>query len=64
MSAAPHHPSPVRERTVLRCLVFRVRSQGSCGYGMLDKTEWPYWSVAALSTKSPFYLAGPLRGCG
>lgn len=38
--------------------------QGSCGYGVLDKTEWPYWSVAGISVKSPFYIAGPLHACG
>lgn len=38
--------------------------QGSCGYGMMDKTKYPYWSVAALSKTNPFYVAGPLGGCG
>lgn len=38
--------------------------QGSCGYGVLDKTEWPYWSVAGISVKSPFYIAGPVHACG
>ena len=38
--------------------------QGSCGYGVLDKTKYPYWSVGALSTQNVFYLQGPVRGCG
>ena len=38
--------------------------QGSCGYGVLDKTKYPYWSVGALSTQNIYYLQGPVRGCG
>lgn len=38
--------------------------QGSCGYGVLDKSKYPYWSVAALSTSNSFYKAGPVGGCG
>ena len=38
--------------------------KGSCGFGMLDKGAWPYWSVAALSTENSFFKAGPLNGCG
>jgi hypothetical protein len=38
--------------------------QGACGYGMLDKEKYPYWSVAALSTSSEFYKKGPVQGCG
>ncbi len=38
--------------------------QGSCGYGDLSKTAYPFWSVAALSTQNQFYLAGPANGCG
>ena len=41
-----------------------VRVQGSCGYGDLEKKAYPYWSVAALSTKNRFYTAGPANGCG
>ncbi|CAL8462621.1 g2154 [Coccomyxa elongata] len=37
---------------------------GSCGYGKLDKTKYPYWSVGALSTSSTFYISGPVQGCG
>jgi len=38
--------------------------QGSCGYGVMDKTKYPYWSVAALSPSNPSYIAGPIAGCG
>ena len=38
--------------------------QGSCGYGILDKSKWPYWSVGALSTSNIYYGQGPVRGCG
>lgn len=38
--------------------------QGSCGYGVMDKTKYPYWSVAALSQSNPFYVAGPTGACG
>ncbi len=31
---------------------------------MLDKGNWPYWSVAALSTSNSFAVAGPVQGCG
>ncbi|BDA46491.1 probable Expansin-A7 at N-terminal half [Coccomyxa sp. Obi] len=39
-------------------------SIGSCGYGKLDKTKYPYWSVGALSTSSTYYTSGPVQGCG
>ncbi|KAK9819790.1 hypothetical protein WJX72_002423 [[Myrmecia] bisecta] len=38
--------------------------EGSCGYGMLDKSQFPYWSVAALPPNNRFFTAGPLNGCG
>eukprot|EP00884_Botryococcus_braunii_P022964 jgi/Botrbrau1/9351/Bobra.354_2s0009.1 len=38
--------------------------EGSCGYGVLDKEQYPFWSVAALAHSSPFYMAGPVQGCG
>ena len=41
-----------------------IHVQGSCGYGLLDKSKWPYWSVGALSTSNIFYGQGPVRGCG
>jgi len=37
---------------------------GSCGYGLLSTTVYPYWSVGALSTSNSFSLAGPSTGCG
>ncbi|KAK9850628.1 hypothetical protein WJX84_001010 [Apatococcus fuscideae] len=37
---------------------------GACGYGLLDKGQWPYWSVGALSSSNMFYSAGPINGCG
>ncbi|DBA91943.1 TPA: expansin [Trebouxia sp. C0005] len=30
----------------------------------MDKTQYPYWSVAALSPSNPFYIAGPIAACG
>ncbi|KAK9867754.1 hypothetical protein WJX84_004352 [Apatococcus fuscideae] len=39
-------------------------SIGACGYGLLDKSQWPYWSVGALSPSNMFYSAGPINGCG
>ena len=41
-----------------------VDLQGSCGYGDLSKSNYPFWSVAALSTQNRFYKAGPINGCG
>jgi len=38
--------------------------QGSCGYGLLNQDQWPYWTVGALSTSNSFFEAGPLQGCG
>ena len=38
--------------------------QGSCGYGLMDKSKYPYWSVGALSTSSSYYSDGPVQGCG
>ena len=38
--------------------------QGSCGYGLLSQTVYPFWSVGALSTSNSFSLAGPSTGCG
>ena len=35
-----------------------------CRYGNLDKGQWPYWSVGALSQSNVFYSAGPINGCG
>lgn len=38
-------------------------SVGSCGYGLLDKGEWPYWSVGALAVANSAF-GGPTFGCG
>lgn len=43
---------------------WRKGAQGSCGYGMLDKSKYPFWSVGALSTSNMYYTAGPVQGCG
>jgi hypothetical protein len=53
---APRRPSKCARRGRGR--------QGSCGYGMLNKGVWPYWSVAALSSGNSFSVAGPVQGCG
>lgn len=37
---------------------------GSCGYGSIPTTTWPYRSIAALPTTGQGYLAGPAQGCG
>ena len=37
---------------------------GSCGYGLMDKTAYPYWSVVGISTSSRFYTGLPGQGCG
>lgn len=39
-------------------------SVGSCGYGLLDRSSWPFWSVGALSTSNVFYDSLPVSGCG
>lgn len=44
--------------------ITRIGAQGSCGYGLLDKAKYPFWSVAALSTANSYFLDGPLQGCG
>lgn len=54
---------------VIFCCLNQVLSvclylQGSCGYGKLDKSKYPYWSVGALSTSNHFYQEGPVKGCG
>lgn len=45
-------------------LIAALCFQGGCGYGVLDKKVYPYWSVAALSTSNKYYKAGPDNGCG
>lgn len=38
--------------------------QGACGYGLLDKNSYPFWSVAAFSLTNSFSQAGPAKACG
>ncbi len=38
--------------------------QGACGYGYLQKDQWPYWSVGALTPNNSFAQAGPAHACG
>eukprot|EP00891_Asterochloris_glomerata_P004481 jgi/Astpho2/4481/fgenesh1_pg.00067_%23_63_t len=38
--------------------------KGSCGYGIMDKTAYPYWSVVGISTSSRFYTGLSGQGCG
>ncbi|GAB4819909.1 hypothetical protein N2152v2_006955 [Parachlorella kessleri] len=38
--------------------------EGACGYGVIPKDKYPYFSVAALSPNNSFYKNGPLNGCG
>ncbi|KAL4434037.1 hypothetical protein ABPG75_000478 [Micractinium tetrahymenae] len=40
---------------------------GSCGYGELSQSEWPYWSAVAVSSSFPLAAnttRHPLLGCG
>ena len=37
--------------------------EGSCGYGMLDRGEWPFWAVAGLSVRVPDH-GRTVEGCG
>lgn len=34
-----------------------------CRYGLLDKNQWPNWSVGALANSNAAY-GGPTHGCG
>ncbi|CAL8464429.1 g3964 [Coccomyxa elongata] len=38
--------------------------EGACGYGLLDKNKYPFWSVAAFSLSNSFSMAGPAKACG
>lgn len=38
--------------------------QGACGYGYLNRNQWPYWSVAALTPTNTFAKQGPAKACG
>lgn len=44
-------------------MLHAVILQGSCGYGLLDQSQWPYWSVGALAGGSSF-SSGVGKGCG
>ncbi|KAL4440265.1 hypothetical protein ABPG75_003266 [Micractinium tetrahymenae] len=37
---------------------------GSCGYGVIPKEQYPYFSTAALSPQNPYFTADDLHGCG
>jgi len=37
---------------------------GSCGYGDIPTTTWPFLSIAALPTTGQGYIQGPVQGCG
>lgn len=41
-----------------------MHAQGSCGYGVLNKNSYPFWSVGALSLSNQFSVAGPAKACG
>lgn len=38
--------------------------QGSCGYGVLNKNDYPYWSVVGISVNNPAFQSGPVKACG
>lgn len=37
---------------------------GSCGYGAISQSSYPYWSIGALATSNLFFQEGPVEGCG
>lgn len=37
---------------------------GSCGYGVIPVSTYPYLSIGALATESEAYKNGPVEGCG
>lgn len=37
---------------------------GSCGYGALDRSEWPNWMAAAIGPSNPLTSGGNPGGCG
>ena len=47
-----------------QCVTIGSILQGACGYGMLDKNSYPFWSVAAFSLTNSFSVAGPAKACG
>lgn len=39
--------------------------EGACGYGLLDRSQWPYWRAVGLGASNPIASEGsPLDGCG
>ena len=38
--------------------------EGSCGYGVIDKTIFPYFSTAAFGPENQYFKAGPVNACG
>ena len=55
--AAPLRPTPPRPAPP-------YRPQGSCGYGLIPKDKWPYFSVAALSNNNSYFQEVPGHACG
>jgi hypothetical protein len=39
-------------------------SVGSCGFGFLARTQYPFWAVAALSTSNHYFINEPQQACG
>ena len=37
---------------------------GSCGYGLLQQNQWPYWQATAISAGNIVYSSGNPKGCG
>ncbi len=38
--------------------------QGSCGFGLLQQNQYPFWRAGALSTSNHFFLNEPQQACG
>lgn len=39
-------------------------ADGSCGFGYIKKSDWPYWSVGALATSNMNFKSLATEGCG
>lgn len=39
-------------------------SVGSCGFGFLARTQYPFWAVGALSTSNHYFINEPQQACG
>ena len=37
---------------------------GSCGYGLLQQKQWPFWQASAISAGNIVYSSGNPKGCG